>query len=76
MTEPLHSFHIPVMGTGFTIDSAIRVGVFGIATVMPLQDHALAESVRKHYCQEHGYVFEAVPAKRTRRRRRSASSAT
>ena len=61
MDQPLHTFHIPVMGTGFSIDTAIRVGVFGIASVIPLQDHVLAESVRKHYCQENDIVYEAIP---------------
>ena len=33
-----HRIHVPVMGTGFSIDSPIRVGRFGIASVISLVD--------------------------------------
>jgi hypothetical protein len=57
-----HRFHIPVMGTGFTIDTALRVGRFGISSVMSLVDDLLVERIRKHYCKKLGLAFEPVPA--------------
>jgi hypothetical protein len=32
-TTPQHSFHIPVMGLAFTIDTPIRVAHYGISSV-------------------------------------------
>lgn len=55
-----HRFHIPVMGTGFTIDTALRVARFGISSVMSLVDDLLIERVRRHYCKKMGLPFEPV----------------
>ncbi len=55
-----HRFHIPVMGTGFTIDTPLRVGRFGISAVISLVDDLLIERVRKHYCATLGLPFEPV----------------
>src|SRR5690349_13760555 len=57
-----HRFHIPVMGTGFTIDTALRVGRFGISSVMSLVDDLLVERIRKHYSKKYDIFFEAVHA--------------
>ncbi len=56
-----HRFHVPVMGTGFTIDTALRVARFGIASVISIVDDMLIERVRKHYCRESGLSFEPIP---------------
>jgi len=45
-----HTFHIPVMGTGFTIDSPIKVAQYGITSVISLVDDTLIENMRKYYC--------------------------
>lgn len=46
----MHRFHIPVMGIGFTADSALRVAKYGISTVISLADDRLIERLRRHYC--------------------------
>lgn len=56
-----HRFHIPVMGTGFTIDTPLRVGRYGISAVISLVDDLLIERIRKHYSKELGLPFEAIP---------------
>ena len=61
MYQTHHRFHIPVMGTGFTIDTALRVARFGIGSVISLVDDMLIERIRKHYCREHNMPFESVP---------------
>src|SRR6266446_4440708 len=61
MYKTHHRIHIPVMGTGFTIDTALRVARFGIASVASLVDDMLIERVRKHYCRERGLAFEPIP---------------
>ncbi len=45
-----HSFHIPVMGTGFTIDTPLKVARYGISSVISLGDDKLVEKIRKYYC--------------------------
>ncbi len=43
-----HSFHIPVMGTGFTIDTPLKVARYGISSVMSVDDN-LMEKMREYY---------------------------
>ena len=47
--SPLHTFHIPVMGLGYTIDSPIKVAQYGIASVISIVENRLIEMMRKHY---------------------------
>lgn len=44
-----HSFHIPVMGLAYTVDSPIKVARFGIPSVMSIIEDRLIEMMRKHY---------------------------
>ena len=45
----IHSFHIPVMGIGFTIDSPLKVAHYGIDSVISLVDDILLEKLRRMY---------------------------
>jgi hypothetical protein len=55
-----HTFHIPVMGTCFTIDSPIRVARYGISSVISLVDDNLIEDVRKFYAEHYGETFTPI----------------
>lgn len=55
----LHTFHIPVMGLGFTIDTPIKVAPFGINSVISIVDDILIEQMREYYC--HLENIEYVP---------------
>lgn len=61
MTTPLHTFSIPVMGTGHSIDSPIRVGPYGIDSVISIVDDLLTERIRKHYCKVHDLPYTNIP---------------
>jgi len=61
MNYSTHLFHIPVMGTGFTIDTPLRVAKYGISSVIPLVDDVLVEQVRKFHCEKHGEPYEEIP---------------
>ncbi len=61
LTNPVHSFHIPVMGTGFTVDTPLKVARYGISSVVSLVDDILLEQMRGHVCRREGRGFEAVP---------------
>lgn len=49
-----HSFHIPVMGTGFTIDTPLRVARYGISSVVSLVDDTLLEHMRQFHARANG----------------------
>ncbi|MDO6811092.1 hypothetical protein Q4603_20895 [Zobellia galactanivorans] len=55
-----HSFHIPVMGIGFTIDSPLKVSQFGIDSVISLVDDVLLEKLRKMYSGKHGLPYKEI----------------
>ncbi|MBF0619494.1 MAG: hypothetical protein HQL19_04945 [Candidatus Omnitrophica bacterium] len=55
-----HTFHIPVMGTGFTIDSPIRVARYGISSVISLVDDNLIEDVRKFYANRYNEAYDPI----------------
>ena len=40
-TKSPHTFHIPVMGLAYTIDSPIRVAHYGISSVISIADDEL-----------------------------------
>jgi hypothetical protein len=56
-----HKFHIPVMGTGHSIDTPIRVAHLGISSVMSIIDDMLIEKIRKHYSQKFGLPYRTIP---------------
>ena len=47
--NPLHKFHIPVMGLAYTIDTPVKVAPFGISSVISIVENRLIEMMRKHY---------------------------
>lgn len=55
-----HSFHIPVMGTGFMIDAPLRIAKYGISSVVSLVDDVLIEQMRRFHCQREGEPYEEI----------------
>ena len=49
--KKIHSFHIPVMGIGFSIDAPVKVAQYGISSVISLVDDLLIEEMREYYCK-------------------------
>ncbi len=62
MTSP-HSFHIPVMGTGYTLDTALKVAHYGIDSVLSLNDDTTIERLRKKYSLQFGVPYEEITKK-------------
>lgn len=60
MIKREHHFHIPVMGTGHSIDSPIRIAHLGIDSVISVVDDMLCEKIRKHYCNEFNFTFKNI----------------
>lgn len=57
-----HTFHIPVMGTGFMIDAPLRVARYGISSVISLVDDVLIEQMRRFHCAHAGEPYEEIPS--------------
>jgi len=59
----LHTFHIPVMGLAYTIDSPIRVAQYGISSVVALADDDLIEKMRNFYSTKFNIPYEEITQK-------------
>jgi hypothetical protein len=66
----MHQFHIPVMGTGHTIDSPIRVAHLGITSVISIVDDHLTERIRAFYAKEYQLPFTSISRNATDSRAR------
>jgi hypothetical protein len=55
-----HTFHIPVMGLAYTIDSPIKVARFGISSVISIVEDKLIEMMRKHYYPTIGAEYQPI----------------
>ncbi len=60
MVQTNHTFHIPVMGTGHSIDSPIRVGQLGIDSVISVVDDILCEKIRKYYSELYDLPYQSI----------------
>ncbi|SHL22737.1 hypothetical protein [Flavobacterium saccharophilum] len=60
---PLHTFHIPVMGLAYTIDSPIRVAQYGISSVISIADDDLIEKMRNFYSTKFNFPYEEISQK-------------
>jgi hypothetical protein len=56
----LHSFHIPIMGTAFTIDTPLKVARYGISSVLSLVDDGLIEQMRRYHCEQAGEPYQQI----------------
>ncbi len=46
-----HTFHIPVMGLAYTIDTPIKVAKYGITSVVSIIEDYLIEQMREVICK-------------------------
>lgn len=56
-----HTFHIPVMGLGYTIDTPVKVARFGISSVVSIIQDILVEQMRELYCKQSGEEYIHIP---------------
>ena len=55
-----HSFHIPVMGLGFTIDTPIKVAKYGISSVVSIIEDHLVEKMREIICLQENMEYHPI----------------
>ncbi len=61
--KPTHTFHIPVMGLAYTIDSPIRVGHYGVSSVVSITDDELIEKMRAFYSEKFSIPYQEITQK-------------
>lgn len=62
-SKPTHTFHIPVMGLAYTIDSPIRVAHYGISSVISITDDELIEKMRAFYSEKFSIPYQEITQK-------------
>ena len=58
-----HSFHVPVMGLAYTVDSPIKVAKYGISSVISIVDDVLIEKMNEYYSKKFELPFKAISNK-------------
>lgn len=63
MPKSIHTFHIPVMGLAYTIDSPIRVAHYGISSVISIIDDELMEKMNSFYSKKFNLPYQEISKK-------------
>ncbi len=58
-----HSFHIPVMGLAFSIDTPIKVAKFGISSVVSIIEDQLIEQMREVISKNENLEYKEISVK-------------
>ena len=58
-----HSFHIPVMGLAYTVDSPIKVAKYGISSVISIVDDFLIEKMNEYYSNKFKIPYQEISTK-------------
>ena len=56
----LHTFHIPVLGLGYSVDTPIKVAHYGISSVASIVDDEMIERMRKHHTIKNGEIYTPI----------------
>jgi hypothetical protein len=56
----MHTFHIPVLGLGYSVDTPVKVSPFGISSVASIVDDVLIERMRKYYTLQIGETYQPI----------------
>lgn len=59
-TTMLHTFHIPVLGIGYSIDTPVKVARFGISSVISIMDDQLIEKMSAYHAQQAGKSYTPI----------------
>ena len=58
-----HTFHIPVMGLAFTIDSPIKIAKYGISSVISIVDDVIIEKMNEYYSKKFEIPYKEISMK-------------
>jgi len=57
-----HTFHIPVLGLCFSIDTPVKVARFGISSVVSIIEDELIEHMRAYHSLQNNIAYQPIPA--------------
>ncbi|WP_276360686.1 hypothetical protein [Daejeonella sp. H1SJ63] len=58
-----HTFHIPVLGLAYSVDTPVKVARYGISSVVSIVDDILIEKMRQFYTEKNNEPFIPIDAK-------------
>ncbi|SDL64073.1 hypothetical protein SAMN05421813_10145 [Daejeonella rubra] len=58
-----HTFHIPVLGLAYSVDTPVKVARYGISSVVSIVDDMLIERMRKLYTEKRNETFVPIDPK-------------
>lgn len=59
----VHTFHVPVLGIGYSIDTPLKISHYGMDSVISLVDDILLEKLRKLYCGKNNIPYREITDK-------------
>ena len=59
----MHSFHIPVLGLGYSVDTPIKVSPYGISSVASIVDDEMIERMRRYHAIKSRKAFVPISKK-------------
>ena len=60
-----HTFHIPVLGLGYSIDTPLKVAKYGISSVVSIVDDELIERMRQFHSERNSIPFSPIDKRET-----------
>lgn len=73
-TAAQHTCHIPVMGIAYTIDTPLKAGRYGIASVMTITEDHLLENMRQFYAEKFHRSYMPITAQEADARSRRVTA--
>lgn len=58
-----HTFHIPVLGLAYSVDTPVKVARYGISSVVSIVDDILIERMRQFYSEKNNETFIPIDPK-------------
>ena len=58
-----HSFHVPVMGLGYTVETPAKIAHYGISSVISIVEDNLIEKMRKMYYEREHLPYQEITKK-------------
>ncbi len=55
-----HTFHIPVLGLGYSIDTPLKVAHYGISSAISIVDDELVERMREYHTKQNNQVYTPI----------------
>ncbi|MCC8424919.1 hypothetical protein [Mucilaginibacter sp. UR6-11] len=56
-----HTFHIPVLGLGYSVDTPLKVARYGISSAISVVDDELVERMREYHATQNEEAYVAIP---------------